>query len=177
MALSEFLEDHAVVRRLEAGAHLFRQGDADACLYGIRAGYMKAYYVNADGREHIKSLLVPGSFIGSVASFSDEGTCTFNLVAQTDCTLSVIPYRVLRSVAEENHAFALELVDFLVAYAHKKERREYELLCLSATERYDAAIEKAASLGDPFSQADIAGYIGITPQALSRLKKREARER
>jgi len=175
MPLSDFL-DHTPVRSVEAGAYLFRQGDADSHIYGLRQGYLKAYYVNADGREHIKSLLMPGAFIGSVAAFADGGTCTFNLVAQTDCQVSAIPYARLRSLAAQDHGFALELVDFLTGYAHKKERREYDLLCLSATERYEAVVDQADALGGAFSQADIAGYIGITPQALSRIKRRRAED-
>lgn len=172
MALDDLLSQIGEPREESAGTYLFRQGDADDRIYFLLSGFMKAYYVSAEGREHIKSLLSPGAFIGSMAAFGEDGMCTFNLKTQTDCTLRTLRYADLIEAAQKDHALAMELVQFLAGFARKKERREYELLCLSAAERHKRVLEDIAAFSDVFSQADIAAYIGITPQALSRIKKR-----
>lgn len=176
MSLMAMLDQEGRSQTVKAGTHIFRQGDADDCVYAIRQGYLKAYYVSTEGKEHIKSLLKAGDLIGSTAAFEPGGACTFNLVAQTDCVLRVVPYSQLRAAAHRDHALALDLNDFLLAFARKKERREYELLCLPAADRYaliaDGAAEQDPGFGAVFSQADMASYIGITPQALSRIKRR-----
>lgn len=56
----------------------------------------------------------------------------------------------------------------------KKERREYELLCLSAEDRYRALMENTPQLADMVTQNEIALYLGVTPVGLSRIKKRVA---
>jgi hypothetical protein len=53
----------------------------------------------------------------------------------------------------------------------KKERREYELLCLPAEARYRALLERQPNIYESITQNDIARYPGITPVALSRIKQ------
>lgn len=64
------------------------------------------------------------------------------------------------------------LNEFLLALAMKKEQREYEFLCLSAAERYLLFCQREAELVPRLSQLDIARYLGITPVALSRIRRR-----
>ena len=52
----------------------------------------------------------------------------------------------------------------------KKERREYEFLCLSAEERYRLLIKRSPDLVRQVTQNEIARYLGITPVALSRIR-------
>jgi len=54
----------------------------------------------------------------------------------------------------------------------KKEIREYRLLCLSAEEAYKDFLQMNPKLLERLTQVDIARYLGITPIALSRIKKR-----
>lgn len=56
-----------------------------------------------------------------------------------------------------------------MAFAMKKEQREYELLCLSAQQRYQALLARKPDIYDFVTQGDIAKYLGITPVALSRI--------
>ena len=56
----------------------------------------------------------------------------------------------------------------------KKERREREFLTESAEERYRMLLERSPALFDKVTQKDIARYLGITPVALSRIRKRSA---
>ena len=161
----------ARLQRFAAGAHLFRQGDADANVHWLASGYMKATYVDANGRESVKSLLAPGAFVGSLTAL-DGGTASFDLRAQTDCEVRTIRYADLRDLAARDHATAIAMVDFLLGFARGKERREFELLCLDASQRYAEALRALADCEGVFSQGDIAASIGITPQALSRIKRR-----
>ena len=58
--------------------------------------------------------------------------------------------------------------------SQKKEQREYEFLNFSAEERYQKFAAENAQLIDHLTQNDVARYLGITPVALSRIKKRTA---
>lgn len=172
MSLIDLFQRLGTPRAMEAGKHLFRAGERDESVYFVRQGFLKAYYLTDDGRELVKSLLGPGATIGSMSATGERDVATYALVARTPCELLAIPCERLFAEARNDHAVAVQLLDFLSALARRKERREYELLCLSAPERHREALEAVATFGDAFSQADIAAYIGITPQALSRIKKR-----
>ena len=67
---------------------------------------------------------------------------------------------------------AQEIIDILLNFAMKKERREFELLCLSAEERYKLLLERSPDIAKNVTQNDISRYLGITPVALSRIRKR-----
>ena len=154
-----------------AGDHLFSQGDDDSNVYFVKRGMLKAYYIRADGKEHIKSFLPEGSIIGSMVALVDHAPCTFSLMAVEDGVVTGLPFAELKAAAEQDIALANVLIDFLSVYGKRKERREYELLSLSPEERYSVLLETMPDVADRVNQADLAAYIGVTPQALSRIKR------
>ncbi len=157
---------------LQAGHHVFRQGDRDRRLYLVRQGLLKAYYVSDDGKETIKSFILPGDFIGSLTAAYKQDACSFNLVCQEPSDLVPMNFEALYEASRSDLAVAARLLDVLIGLAMKKERREMELLCLSAEERYRELIARSPELLERVRQKDIARYLGITPVALSRIRKR-----
>lgn len=133
---------------------------------------LKAYYIRADGKEHIKSFLPEGSIIGSMVALLDADPCTFSLVALEDGAVVALPFVQLKVAAARDIGLANVLIDFLSVYGKRKERREFELLSLSPEERYSVLLETMPDVADRVNQADLAAYIGVTPQALSRIKRR-----
>ena len=83
-----------------------------------------------------------------------------------------MPFSDLYKAAEESNGIAMEMIGFLLGLSMKKEQREYEFLNLPAEERYQKFAEANPDLVEQITQNDIARYLGITPVALSRIKKR-----
>lgn len=84
------------------------QGDSDSSLYLVQSGLLKAYYTADNGKEFIKSFVLEKDVIGSLRSVYGNGKCSFSLLC-------------------------LEPTE-LIKLSIQKEKREYELLCLSAEE-------------------------------------------
>jgi len=106
----------------------------------------------------------------------DREPATFNLMAIEDGEVIALPYAKLESAARSDITLANTLIQFLSAYGKRKERREYELLSLTPEARYDIALQTMPDVVGRVSQADLAAYIGVTPQALSRIKRRISRQ-
>lgn len=157
---------------VSAGDHIFVQGDFDSNVYFIKSGLLKAYYIRSDGKEHIKSFLSEGSIIGSMVVLMDADPCSFSLAALEDGAVIGLPFAQLKQAAAQDVGLANILIDFLSEYGKRKERREFELLSQPPEERYSILLETMTDLADRVSQADLAAYIGVTPQALSRIKRR-----
>jgi len=66
MNFLEFISNHGSPLSRDVGEYIFRQGDHDQSLYIVKDGLLKAYYVSDDGRENIKSFILPGDNIGSL---------------------------------------------------------------------------------------------------------------
>lgn len=155
------------------GEHVFEQGDIDKSIYILRAGLLKAYYLTMEGKELIKSFIQPGEFIGSLLSCINNEPGTFYVMCLQDSAILRVPYSALQQAAGRDAETSAFVVNSLTQLAMKKERREYEFLCLSAPERYTLLKQREPELVEQLTQNDIARYLGITPVALSRIKQRE----
>ena len=174
MKLDDFIDQNGTARSAEAGVHLFRQGDPDRSLYIVVSGLLKAYYLSTDGKENIKSFILPGDKIGSLTAMHAGGECTFSLVCLKRCDLVVLQFSALREASRNDLEVSSAIVDFLLTFGMKKEMREYELLCLSAEDRYRRLLKNAPEILDLVTQNEIARYLGVTPVGLSRIKRRVA---
>lgn len=172
MKLNEFIATNGISLTKEPGEYLFRQGDKDQALYIVKSGLLKAYYLSTDGKENIKSFILPGSNIGSLMSSYAGKPSTFSLVCLKSCDLVVLQFSTLYEASRTDAEMSAAIVDFLLGFAIKKEIREYELLCLSAEDRYKRLIETTPEILELVTQNEIARYLGITPVGLSRIKKR-----
>jgi len=172
MKFSELLQLEGKRTEKNKGEYIFRQGDADQSLYFIESGLLKACYTSAEGKETIKSFLLPGDVIGSMASVFSEEACSFSLLCLQHTVMQVIPAKVLLKYSQDDLELANAVIELLVHVAMKKEKREYEFLCLDAEERFRRLEKSTPVLLKSVTQNDLARYLGVTPVGLSRIKKR-----
>jgi len=152
---------------------VFSQGDRDKSVYIVRSGLLKAYYLTPDGKELVKSFIKEGEFIGSLIACSSAEPSTFSLKCLEDCSILCARFADLQEAAINNTEFSSSAINALLNLAIKKERREFEFLCLSAPERYALFRQRNPNLIGRVTQNDIARYLGITPVALSRIRSQE----
>jgi len=148
---------------------VFSQGDENKYIYLVLEGVLKASYNDNEGKEYIKSFVFAGDSIASSQALSG-GTCSFSLLCLKETKLIKLSYQDVRQAAASNLETANSIIELLMSFAMKKEQREYELLCLSAEQRYKALLTKYPDISQQITQNDIARYLGITPVALSRIK-------
>ncbi len=174
MDLVSYIETFGEQYKCDKGAIIFNQGDASDDLYFVETGLLKAFYVTIEGKEFVKSFIREGNVIGSLTALMSNDNCSFSLVALEPCSLHRIKFSELTQTAEKDITMANIFIKLLFNFSMKKERREYEFLCLSAEERYQLIKEQTPDLLDRVTQNDIARYLGITPVALSRIRARIA---
>lgn len=174
MKLSELFREHGLLTTYKKDQHIFKQGDKDENLYFIQSGFLKAYYLTTNGKEQVKSFLSPNSVMGSLLSCYSKSVCSFSLISLEVATLIKLPFDFLLQHSQQDLALANELQRQLLTLAMKKEKREYEFLCLPAEQRYIQLKNDTPELFTKVTQNDIAHYLGITNVALSRIKKRVA---
>lgn len=170
--MNEQLKKLGNIRPFPKGTFLFRQGAKGGNLFFIQSGLVKAYYETLDGKEFIKSFLTEGEFIASMQAIVADNPNSFTVLSLEDSVVIEIPKEVVLSQFINNHDMTDILNAMLLKLAMKKEQREYELLCMSPEERYLLLCKRDAKLLERLSQNDIARYLGITPVALSRIRKR-----
>jgi len=172
MDFSELLKTEGKVIKKTKNEHIFMQGEDDRSLYFLQSGLLKAYYTSDEGKEFVKSFITTKEIICSLASAYSEEKCSFSLICLEDCVLTKIPFTKLYESSNKHHEVASNMIELLLSFAMKKEKREYEFLCLSAEQRYHLLEKSSPDIVRQVTQNDIARYLGITPVALSRIKNR-----
>ena len=170
MKFNDYVQISGAPVNIKSGACVFRQGDAHESIYVVTSGILKAFYLSESGVEMIKSFVFADEIIGSLSSAHWNDLASFSLTALEDSTLLKLNFGHLYSSAQSDSELARDVMDRLLEYGRNKERREKELLTMSAEERYRALLLEAPDSLHRIKQKDIARYLGITPVALSRIR-------
>jgi len=154
------------------GENVFVQGTPDVSIYFIKSGLLKAYYTTEEGKEYVKSFLMANDVIGSLSSAYKDGHCSFSLVCLENSNLIKVPFSVIYEYSKTDQCIANSMIELLLKFSMKKEKREFDFLCLSAEERYRQLEKESPTIIEKVTQNDLARYLGVTPVGLSRIKKR-----
>lgn len=172
--LSELVQ----VQRLDPGQSLFAEGEEAQFLFNIAAGMIKLYKLLPDGRRQITGFLMPGDFLGLM--FADRYPYSAETV--TPAMLCRFQRRKLEALLDscpKLHKRLFGLVTQELAGAHdqmlllgRKTAREKICSFLVMLERRAGRITQPAATVSiiqlPMSRADIADYLGLTTETVSR---------
>lgn len=168
----EVLEACSKLISLASGNYLFWTGDSHHFVYCVRQGLLKLVYDTPDGKEWIKAFSAEGNFFASASALNYDGRTTFSVVAIESTVVERVDYRVIKRLADVHIRWQKMLTNAFQLYGARKEKRERELLTLSAEERYRIFVEDQPILMRRIPQKDLARYLGVTPVGLSRIKSR-----
>ncbi len=150
---------------------LLNVGEVEKYVYFIERGIIR-YYIPSREAEWTTGFGLEGDFISAYDSFLTQKPSNYASETLTDAVLWRVSYKEMQTVYAETKVgnvigrYASELLYL------KTSRREISLLKYSAEERYlNLFVEKPILIREvPLKY--IASYIGITPQALSRIRRR-----
>jgi CRP-like cAMP-binding protein len=168
------LQPHIRVAPYDPKAVLLRQGEASAVVQFVLSGLVKLGYESETGALITKSIIESGSAIASLSAL-EGGLNSFSAVAMEPTLIAKIPFCELKALMQKHHVWERVFRKVVTALALKKEKREFEFLALSPTQRWLNFKRDRGHLLERIPQAEIAALIGITPVALSRIKGRLSR--
>jgi CRP/FNR family transcriptional regulator len=164
----------AVVADFEAGAHIVREGDSVTTIIGILSGVAKSYKSLIDGRHQIFSFPSRGDLLGidrensaslSVQAISRVTTCGFQRKAfETMLTEAPQLHRRLLDGA----SCELRSAQHQMLLLGRKTSLERVACFLRSRARLVQPWRRSPSFLLPMSRCDIADYLGITTETVSR---------
>ena len=159
---------------VEPNTTIFREGDPSLHLYSIAHGAVKLYKLLSDGRRQITAFLFPGDFFG----LSKKGGYVYTAEAMTPLTLCRFPRRKLEVLFDDIPLLEKRLLGatiFELAAAHeqmlllgRKTAREKVATFLGMLSHRLGEKEPASIVHLPMSRSDIADYLGLTIETVSR---------
>lgn len=171
-ALDDFAE-----RTLKPGEHFLRAGDRATQIAFIATGLLREYYTRSDGTEHIRSFSAEGQFTGSLYDLLSQKPALVGVEALEPTRLLVSSWDEFQARCEREPIWHLVGRRVAEALYSRKAIREYEMLALTAAERWEAFRRDLGPLENRVSQRHLASYLGITPEHLSRIRGASVRRR
>lgn len=170
------ISDHQV---FAPGEILVREGDPATNLFNITAGSVRVYKLLPDGRRQIVGFLFSGDFLGLATgdryAFSAEA-----LTAGSACRFQKKTYRKMLVEQPDLEAALLDRASHELQAAHNQmlllgrktavERLASFLADLAARDRRAGGAGRIIQL--PMTRAEIADYLGLTTETVSRVTSR-----
>ena len=163
----------ATGRRIDAGQTLVQEGDVADEVFTLTEGMLKLYKLMSDGRRQIVGFLVPGDFLGlafgrsyvySAEAVVPTTVCRFRrpqfLDMLEDCP--AMEKEILGRTSTELAAAQEQML----LLGRKTARERVASFIVSLARR--SKIEHEGSLPLPMSRSDIADYLGLTIETVSR---------
>jgi len=167
----------AIAARVTAasGNDIFREGEPAGALYNLTAGAAKLYKLLPDGRRQITGFLFPGDFLGlamndayahTAEAMGDVALCRFPR-GRFEGLLERIPrleHRLLAMASNE----LVQAQDQMLLLGRKTATEKIASFLLLLSRRQAARGEATSPVYLPMGRTDIADYLGLTTETVSR---------
>ncbi|PRX70969.1 CRP-like cAMP-binding protein [Cohnella sp. SGD-V74] len=160
------------IQTVAKNAHWVRENEPVDAIAFCAKGLFRLYYATPDGGEFNKSFCSAHDFVASYGALLAGSPSHFSIQALADSLLLTVRYSDFRALYDRHPCWE-RLGRILVEQLYmKKELREREFLLLSAEARYLKFLERYGPLETLIPQYHVASYLGITPVALSRIRRK-----
>ena len=171
----EVLAENSEICEMKAKTLLMKENDKIdeiPFLYKM-GGLVKAYYEKAEGKKQIHCFAhLPGEPLVGIVNLDKQMTSFLTVELITDCEIVNVSADVIQKLSRENIEIALICNRMLsVSSMREYEYRKMILTCNPA-QRYEYFLETYPGFVGKVSKKDIASYLNITPECLSRVLKK-----
>ena len=146
---------------IKKGEIIQKTGDLNTKVYHVVSGILRSYTIDEKGKEHIFMFAPEKWVIGD--NVPPDVPCDLYIDALEDSRVLILPKDIKREQA--NVGAFLKRLGVL-------QKRIILLMSASAMDRYEHFIETYPDIVQRVPQKMIASYLGITPEALSTIKRK-----
>jgi len=161
---------------VDHGQYLFEEEDPTSYVYNIKSGMGLLERLSSDGRRQIMAFLYPGDFVGlmpdallsvSAKALGPVTACRWSM-SDMDRLMDKRPELEHRIRRIANRVLATTM-DQVFVLGCKNAREKLAFFLLHMERRQKAAIGEAATIHLPMTRGDIADYLGVTVETISRV--------
>jgi len=159
-------------RTFRKGEMIFNAGDIVRCSYFVLKGCLRLFYVNSEGAERIIYFAIEGWWTGDLMSLLNQTPTTMNLQALEDCEVLTIKKSNIEHVIKNFPEFAIyQFRNQTRTVSYFKESIGRDII-ESPESKYRRFTREHPDLLLRLPLYHIASYMGITPETLSRIRKK-----
>jgi CRP/FNR family transcriptional regulator len=167
---------HCHSRTLVRDQHAFLQKDRATHVHWVRSGLLRLYQTLANGKRQIVGFAFPGEFVDLAA----EGEYRFGAQAVVQTELRSMPRAEFKTSARQHPQFSFQLFvavsgllnrssELALTVGQRSAEASLAAFLLEMHRRITAGDSERREIFLPMPRTDIADYLGLTPETISRL--------
>lgn len=170
-SLMEIIEQ-LPVKSFKKGTVLLEQGNVSSKCYFVLKGLIRQYAIDADGNENTSNFYTEKQVASVYNPQRKHKVSRYSLACLEDSILLVGDLNNETQMYTK-YPFLETMVRKMMEETMANTQDEYaDALVSSPEERYLALLEKRPGLAERIPQNQLASYLGIQPESLSRIKRR-----
>jgi CRP-like cAMP-binding protein len=173
----EYFTSRLHAKKLRRRQYLLQEGDVCRNEYFVNNGCLRTYYIDERGIEHVVQFAPEDWWTGDMYSFITQTPARFTIDALEESEVlyfdKATEEDLYIQVPKFERFFRILLQNSFVA----QQNRILSAMSDTAEERYKKFITKYPLMEQRLPQHQIASYLGITPESLSRIRKQLTEKR
>ncbi len=167
---------HKLFKKGEAFVH---EGETSDILFIINKGQVKLSKLTVDGKEQILNILTSGDFFGELHLFNVDEVNNFSAYAIDDTEICLLTKHDFDQMMNANPDIAIKLLKVVTKRLAHTENLAQNLatkdpgvrivqMILEFCEKFGTISEEGIKIDLPLSREEIACYVGVTRETISR---------
>ncbi len=167
----EALISHFLERSIKRRGFILQQGDICKHFTFIVSGCFKMYAIDQAGKEHNMQFAAEGEWIADLASFYSEKPSGVHIEAMEPAVILQIKHDDLLDLYIGYHRFDRHFRIIVETKYIELQNRVLQNISVTAEQRYLNFLDQFPELANRLPNTQIASYLGITPEFLSKIRK------
>ncbi len=159
-------------RSIKANEFVAKSDEPSQHFIFVTMGCLMTYYTSSDGVEHVLQFATASWWTGDMGSFAKHAPSIYSIRAIADTEAFLMTFKqfedLLERVPKLEKYFRVLFQNSLITHGN----RIMQNISFTAEERYEAFREKYPTLEQFVPQKYIASYLGVTPEFLSKIRRR-----
>ncbi len=166
--------DYARERKLKKNEVLTRQGDSDVTIELIKSGCLMTYHTDDSDNDHVIQFGREMWWTGDLHAFKTGESSEYTVKAMAPTEVLLYSYDAFECVLQKAPKFETYFRKLFQNSLVSHQKRIIRNISCTAEEKYKAFNTTHPGLDLIVPQKYIASYLGITPEFLSKIRRRMA---